>query len=318
MRIHFLGTSAGVPTLRRGLPAVAVEREGDLLLFDCGEGTQMALQRSPTKASRLAGIFITHLHGDHVMGLPGLLMSLQTTNRTEPLPLVGTPGLRELVETTLRLVGVRLGYEVFVREVREPETVFCAEEYAVVADRLDHRTPCFGYAIREHDRPGRFDLEAAEALGVPKGPLYGRLQRGETVTLEDGRTVTSDQVLGPSRRGRRVAYVSDTRPCEGGVRLAEKADLLIHEATFEGGWEEEAHMKGHSTVSDAISVAVKSGARALALTHFSSRYDSTDELAKMARRHSSHSWIAEDGMVIEMDIDGKITSVTGRRGKVWL
>ncbi|MBW3622881.1 MAG: ribonuclease Z [Armatimonadetes bacterium] len=313
MKVHFFGTSAAVPTLRRGLPAVGFEREGELLLFDCGEGTQMALQRSPTKASRLAGVFISHMHGDHVMGLPGLLMSLQMASRTEPLVLAGTPGLQEFVTTNLRLVHVRLGYDLEFIEIREPSVVYRSEEYEVVADRLDHRVIALGFALSEYDRPGRFDLEAAEALGIPKGPLYGKLQRGEAVSLPDGRGIEPGQVVGEPRKGRKVAYVADTRPCEGSVRLAENADLLIHESTFEAGREEEAHAKGHSTVGDAVEIAKRGAARALALTHISSRYESVEPLVRQVKRQFSPSWIAEDGMVIELDREGDVLSVTGGR-----
>lgn len=315
MKIHFLGTSAGVPSLRRGLPAVAVEREGELLLFDCGEGTQTALQRSAARASRIVGIFISHMHGDHVMGLPGLLMSLQMAGRTEPLSLFGTPGIREFVTGTLRLVGARLGYDLHVEEVREGGVLFRASEYDVVADRLEHGVPCYGFALWEHNRPGRFDLETAQALGIPSGPLFGQLQRGETVTLDDGREVRPDEVLGPPRRGCRIAYVTDTRPCDAAIRLGADADLLIHEATFDAERGAEAASKGHSTSGEAAEAARAAGARALVLTHVSPRYDRTEELLAGAKSRFPNAWVAEDGMEVELNRDGAVTGVTGGRGR---
>ncbi len=316
MRIHFLGTSAGVPTLRRGLPAVAVEREGDLLLFDCGEGTQMALQRSEAKASRLVAVFLSHMHGDHVLGLPGLLLSLQMGDRPEPLTLVGPPGLREFVTGALRSVQARLQYELDFRERSTEGVTFSAEEYDVACDRVDHRAVTLGYALLERNRPGRFDVEAARALAIPEGPLYGALQRGEPITLPDGRRIEASEVVGPPRRGRRVAYVTDTRPCPGALRLAHDADLLIHEATFEAGWEEEAASKGHSTVADACRAGIEAGAKALVLTHLSPRYEDVEPLRRQAREGFPADrgvWIAEDGMIVTLERDGAVVDVTEKK-----
>lgn len=273
MRLVFLGTSSATPTPRRFLPSVALVRGGEMFLFDCGEGTQIRFRRAGLKFSRLSRILISHMHGDHVTGLMGLLMSLQMAERTEPLAIAGPVGLRDYVLANKRLMRTDFGYELTFTELTADQHLVCdTPEYQIEAARLDHRLPTYGYALAEKDRPGRFDLDAARELGIPAGPLFGRLQRGETLTLEDGRRITPDQVLGPPRPGLRCAYVTDTRPCANGRLLARNAELLIHESTFGGELATEARLKKHSTATEAAQIAAAAGARRLVLTHFSPRY----------------------------------------------
>ena len=273
MRVVFLGTSSATPTPQRFLPSVALMRQGDIFLLDCGEGSQIRFRRAGLRFSRLRWLLVSHMHGDHITGLLGLLMSLQMAERTAPLEIAGPVGLQDYILTNRRLLRTEFGYELRFTELTEPfEVVYDGPDFRLEAARLDHRLSTYGYALAEKPLPGRFQAEVAAELGVPFGPLCGRLQRGEAVTLDDGRVVLPEQVLGPSRPGRRVAYVTDTRPCPGGVLLAESADLLIHEATFGADLADEARVKKHSTTREAAEVARLAGARHLVLTHFSPRY----------------------------------------------
>lgn len=294
IEVVFLGTSSGVPTLKRNLPAIALVRQGEVFLFDCGEGTQHQLRRSGVRMGRLRHIFLTHFHGDHVTGLPGLLMSLQMSERTTPLSLYGPPGLGEMIRFFQRMMHTHFTYELQILEFEEEGKVLETEAYWVEARRLEHRVLTFGFALVERPRPGRFDVEKAQRLGIPPGPLFGQLQRGEAVRLPDGRWVLPEEVIGPSRPGRRIAYCTDTRPCPNGVELARGADLLIHEATFTHDLYEEAVFRGHSTAREAAQVALEAGASSLILTHFSPRYQKVEPLLEEARALFPRTWAAHD------------------------
>ena len=301
MHVVFLGTSSATPTPRRYLPAVVVVRLGEMFLFDCGEGAQIRFRKARLKFTRLSWILISHMHGDHITGLMGLLMSLQMAERTEPLHLAGPEGLREYVAVNKRLLRTDFGYPLLVHELNGDQGVVCdGPEYRIEFAALQHRVPTFGYALLEKDRPGTFDLAAAQALGVPMGPLFGQLQRGEAVTLADGTAVTPEQVLGPPKPGKRVAYVADTRPCRNAEWLARGAELLIHEATFAGELAEEARQKKHCTVLDAARTATVAAARRLVLTHFSPRYLDLEPLAAEAATIFPDVLAATD--LLELDV----------------
>jgi ribonuclease Z len=303
--LTFLGTGSGVPTLQRNLACVALQREGELFLFDCGEAAQIGMRRAGLGWSRLAAIFISHLHGDHVTGLPGIMMSLQMIDREAPLMIVGPPGVEGWIRCFRRSLHTGFAYEVRVVETDQPGMVLETPEYQVECAPLEHRLFCLGYALRERPRPGRFSVEAAAALGVPMGALFGRLQRGETIEVTDEqgqtRTVRPEQVLGPSRPGLAVAYCTDTRPCAAAIELARGADLLIHEGTFDATLAEEAAAKGHSTVADAAQIAREAGARRLVITHISPRYADVSPLKAQARAIFPETQIAWDGMVVELE-----------------
>src|SRR5713101_3544925 len=211
MRIVLLGTSSAVPTLTRGLSATALVREGDVFLFDCGEGTQLQLMRSTVKRSRIHSIFIGHLHGDHLYGIAGLLSTLHLDGRETPLNVFGPEGLRPFLNAAFRTTDLQFSFKLTVKEFPRGfrGRVLDEEEYYVEALPLDHSIFCLGWRFQEKDRPGEFNLERAIELGIPRGPLYRRLQIGESVVLEDGRTITPDQVVGPKRRGKSVAYCLD-------------------------------------------------------------------------------------------------------------
>jgi ribonuclease Z len=274
LKIITLGTGAGRPTLHRGASAVALVSDTHWSLFDCGEGTQLQINRAGLRVTRLATICISHLHGDHINGLPGLLGSMALDGRTSPLTLIGPPALSEYLATLKRLNICHPGFPIeLINAQQQPEVSFPDLGASLLAAPLKHRIQTFGYRWEQQPRPGRFDVEAAVALGVPQGPLFGRLQRGEPITLSDGRVVSPEMVLGPPRPGKVVAYCSDTStPCDGVRALGRDADLLIHEGTYGPGHEALAVRYGHSTVTQAAEVAASLNAKRLLLTHLSPKH----------------------------------------------
>jgi ribonuclease Z len=268
--VVFLGTSGSMPTPRRALPATLVRRGGERLLFDCGEGTQRQLLRSDVGLIELAEVFLTHFHADHYLGLPGMLKTFVLRGREAPLTIFGPPGLNELLATLGRIFG-RLSYPLDSVEL-EPGEALERDDYRIETFAVSHGVSAVGYALVERARPGRFDVEAAEVLGVPDGPDRGALQRGGTVTLADGRVVTPDDVLGPARPGRKVVLSGDTAPAGSVVDAATGADLLVHEATFLADERDRARETLHSTAGEAALVAREAGVELLALTHVSTRY----------------------------------------------
>lgn len=307
MKIIPLGTSSGKPTLRRNVSALAVVGEGEWWLFDCGEGTQVQIARAGLSPQRLAGIFLTHLHGDHFNGLPGLLSTMALDNRTKELTLVGPRGVSEFLELTARLKICYVNYPLKLREfdahyfkTRVQETVYESARFTITTRPLDHRIFALGFRLEEKIKPGRFNLERARELNIPAGPLYSQLQAGQTITLADGRAIHPSEVLGPPRPGKVVAYTLDTRPCANAVQLAEHADWLIHEATFTAECSEESHRFGHSTAAQAAEIARAAQARRLLITHFSSRYTDVRPLVEEARQIFPDTTAAEDLLEFEV------------------
>jgi ribonuclease Z len=300
MQVTFLGTSGAVPTTRRNTSALIVRREGERLLFDCGEGTQRQMMRFGTGFS-ISHVFLTHLHGDHVLGLPGLCQTLDFNDREEPLSIHTPPGTKAAVENLVGVTGARPGYLVRVHETRPGAVALREDEYEVRAFATDHRTQSVGYTLVEDDRKGRFHRERAEELGVPEGPLFSKLHEGNPVELDDGRVIDPDQVVGSPRPGRRVVYTGDTRPTGATVETAADADLLIHEATFTEDRAERAGQTGHSTAKQAAELASRAGAKRLALTHVSSRYaGESDRLAAEAREVFDDALLPDDGDELEI------------------
>jgi ribonuclease Z len=275
--LFFAGTAGSVPSARRGLPALLLRAGGDRVLFDCGEGTQQQLLRS-VGLPELDAIFLTHYHLDHWLGLLGMLKTFDLRARERPLTVYGPPGLRALIDVMRPVVIGRTGYALRLVEL-EPHEEVAFDSYLVAAFPVDHRVAAYGYAIVEHERPGRFDADAARALGVPEGPDFGRLQRGEIVG-----GVRPEQVVGPPRPGRRIVISGDTRPCQTTEVYAHGADVLVHEATFLEDERARARETAHSTAAQAAEVAREAGVRLLALTHLSTRYfprDVRDEARAM-------------------------------------
>lgn len=273
MQITFLGTSSGVPTRSRNVSSVALRlpQRGELWLFDCGEGTQHQFLRSELKVSQLTRIFVTHMHGDHTFGLMGLLASCGLGGNVKSMDIYGPSGLEEYLQACRRYSQTHLAYPVQVHQSR-PGIVYEDEEYVVSCGPLKHRVTAFGYRVEEKDRPGHFNVEKAKALGIPPGPIYGNLKRGEWVTLPDGRKINGAELCGPTQVGRKVVYCTDTVFCEEAVELAMGADLLIHEATFAHQDAEMAFQRLHSTSTMAAQVALAAGVKQLMMTHFSPRY----------------------------------------------
>jgi ribonuclease Z len=268
--VVFLGTSGSMPTAKRALTATLVRRGGDRLLFDCAEGTQRQLLRSDIGLVELEEIFLTHYHADHYLGLPGMLKTFALRGREVPLTVYGPRGLNDLFGTLRRIFG-RLPYPVSTVEL-EPRASLERNGYRIETFAVDHGVEALGYRIVEDGRPGRFDVDEADRLGVPDGPERGLLQRGESVTLADGRLVSPSDVLGEPRAGRTVVLTGDTAPTASVVEAATGADLLVHEATFLADERERARETSHSTAGEAALVAREAGVELLALTHVSTRY----------------------------------------------
>jgi ribonuclease Z len=305
-----LGTSSGRPTVRRNVSAGALARDGEWLLFDCGEGTQYQLLRTDLRLSRLRRVFVTHMHGDHVLGLPGLLGTLNLARHERALDVHGPPGIARYLKDVFRATYFRPNFPLRVNEVEEGQVVTTAE-YAVEARRLNHRVLAFGYALREHPKPGRFRLEDARLLGIPSGPLYGQLQRGESVTLDDGRVIGSREVVDPPRRGLSVAYCTDTGPSSGARELARDADLLVHEATYTSDMADEAVERGHSTAAEAARVARDAGVARLLITHYSPRYEDPEPLLAEARSVFPNTMAARDLLEVQVSEADRLVPQAG-------
>ena len=290
IRVVFLGTGAAAPTRTRNVSSLAIVLDGDVLLFDAGEGTQHQLMRSSVRPGSIEAVLITHLHGDHLFGLPGLLATLGLNGRDRPLGLIGPPGLGRFV-AAIPYRGTP--YEILITESTGGE-VLRANGYRVAAAMLNHSVECLGYCVIEDDRAGMFDVARARELGVPAGPLYRQLQLGNDVALDDGRTIRSRDVVGPPRRGRRIAFCTDTRPCDAAIELARDADLLIHEATYANDHANEARERFHATAEEAARVASLANVRSLVLTHISARYDDTSTLQCEAAAIFPSTGVASD------------------------
>ncbi len=299
LSVTFLGTGAACPTVERNVAGLAVQREGETLLFDCGEGTQRQMMRYGVGFS-FRDIFLTHFHSDHFLGVIGLCRTLGLMDRTEGITLYGPKGAQRILTAALSVGIERTKFPVEIIEVK-PGYRMGRGDYELVVFETDHRADTVGYALVEHDRLGRFDPEKARALGIPEGPLWGRIHKGSSVDLPDGRTISPEALVGPPRPGRTLVYSGDTRPHPGVVAAARNADLLIHEATFSEEERERAAETGHATAREAAEVASAAGARRLVLTHISPRYSrDAPELLAEAQAVFPETIVARDGMVVEV------------------
>ncbi|WP_271003523.1 ribonuclease Z [Listeria seeligeri] len=275
MELVFLGTGAGVPSRGRNVTSIALSMLNErnaIWLFDCGEATQHQILRSQIKLSKLEKIFITHMHGDHIFGLPGLLSSRSFQGGDSDLTIYGPVGIQAYVETSLKLSGTRLTYKIIFEEI-EPGLIFEDEMFTVTADELDHGMLSYGYRIVEKDKQGALDAARLKEDGVEPGPIFQRLKNGEVVTLPDGREIDGENYIGAPQKGKIISIFGDTRETASEFALAENADILIHEATFEGDKGKMAAEYMHSTTIQAAELAKKAGVKKLILTHISSRYD---------------------------------------------
>lgn len=300
LTVRFLGTSASRPTVERNVASIALIREGETFLIDCGEGTQRQMMRYGISFN-LGDVFFTHFHTDHFLGIVGLLRTMSLQGRTESLRAWGPRGAARNLRRAELFGADRVAFPLDVRELAPGDAV-PRKDYAIHAFALDHRgTPSLGYALVESERRGRFNPDLARELGIPEGPLWGRIHRGETVTLDDGRQIDPALLVGPTRPGRRIVVTGDSRPCDATLEAARDADLLVHEATFGDEEAERAAETGHSTAREAATLAARAGVRRLALTHVSARYSrDVSQLEREARAVFPNTIVARDGTEIEV------------------
>jgi ribonuclease Z len=306
VQITFLGTSSGVPTLSRNVSSVALrlDERAETWLFDCGEATQHQILRSQIKISHITRIFITHMHGDHIFGLTGLLATCGLAGKGQPIDVYGPDGLAQYLRSCRSYSETGFAAPTKVHTIK-PGIIYEDKEFIVSCGPLKHRIPAFGYRIVEKDRAGHFDVERAASLGVPAGPLYGKLKRGEKITLPGVGTVYGKDLCGPDEKGRKIAYCTDTTYCEGAVELARDVDVLIHEATFAGADQELANQSMHSTTLMAARVASEAAAKKLVMTHFSPRYSAGNpieikDLLQEARTVFPNTELAYDFLTVEV------------------
>jgi len=299
LSVTFLGTGAAVPSPERNVSALALAREGETLLFDCGEGTQRQMMRYGASFT-FRELFFTHFHSDHLLGLTGLVRTLGMQDRQEPLRLYGPKGAERVLGQALAVGIERTKFPVEITELKPGDRLH-RDAYDLVLFDTDHRADSVGYALVEHLRLGRFNPDRARELGIPEGPLWGKLHRGEPVTLPDGRRVTAGELVGPTRPGRTIVLSGDTRPCDALLHAARGADLLVHEATFAAEESDRARETGHSTAAEAAEIAREAGVRQLVLTHISARYSrEAPELLAEAQAVFPNTVIARDGLTVEV------------------
>jgi ribonuclease Z len=299
LSVTFLGTGAATPTIDRNVAGLAVQREGETLLFDCGEGNQRQMMRFGVGFS-FREIFFSHYHADHLLGVTGLLRTMGLQDRSAPVTLYGPKGAQRVLGAAINLGIERNKFPVDIVEIR-PGDRLARDDYEIVIFETEHRADTVGYALVEHTRLGRFNPDRARELGIPEGPFWGQLHKGKTVTLPDGRMVGPAELVGEPRAGRRLVYTGDTRPHLSVIEASRGADLLVHEATFGGDEMERAQETGHSTAAEAARVALEAGARRLVLTHISSRYSrDAAELLAEARSVFPETVIARDGMTVDV------------------
>ena len=296
IEVFILGTGGMMPLPGRGLTSVLVRREGELFLFDCGEATQIAFRRLGLRWKKISHIFISHTHADHVTGLPGMLSLSAQVERSEPLHVYGPPRVRAYIEQSLRILDIYIDYEIVIHETFDSGLLVAGDGYEIHACRLRHSKPCLGYTLVEGDRAGEFHPERAAELRVPRGPLWGRLQGGAAVTLDDGRVVESAQVMGAARAGRKFAFITDTAMVDGLDRFVADADLMICEGMFAQDLRESAHDKKHLTARQAGALARVGGVRRMGLIHYSPRYTERDlkQLLREARGEFPGSFLTRD------------------------
>jgi len=303
LRITFLGTGGTLPTVNRNPSAIIVNREGDMMLFDCGEGTQQQMMRAKT-GMKISSIFITHFHADHFLGIPGLIQTMSFNGRAEPLDIYGPVRTEQMVNFMKELGYYKPGFVINAHEWEDGDIVDKGE-YSIKAVATDHGIPSLGYVLEEKSRAGRFNREKAIELGVPIGNMFSKLQKGETVAV-NGRTVKPSQVMGETRPGRKIVYSGDTRPCKNIERESKGADLLIHDGTFDDELRDWALETKHSTAYEGAQLAKKANVRQLILTHFSSRYsENAEPLLNDAKEIFEHVRLAEELMEIDIQLRDK-------------
>lgn len=302
IRVVFLGTSGSVPTLKRSLPSVVVKCQSNQYMFDCGENTQHQMMKAKVSFHNKMKIFITHLHGDHVLGLPGLLQTMALMDRKEPIQIYGPKGVSKFLLCTKKALNFGLTYQVEINEVLSDGIVYDEEEYQVVATPSNHAVKSYAFAFIEKPRPGKFYPDKAMALGIPVGNLWSKLQRGEEISTPDGKTVKPSDVMGKLRAGRKIVYTGDTKPFDSFAEFAKDADIIIHDCTFDNSLIEKANIDGHSTPCQAAEQAKAANAKQLVISHISARYSDATLLLEEARKVFPNSILAEDFMEIKLPL----------------
>ena len=297
MEIIFLGTSSAVPTLERNHPSIALRAFAEVMLFDCGEGTQRQLIEAKISPMKITKIFISHFHGDHILGLGGLIQSLGFRGREKDLDIYGPKGLHKIINAISSFGYFQINYNLNIHEIQDG-TIIETEDYVVECAKMEHNIPSYAYSIREKKKP-LFLREKAEELGIPPGPLYGKLHNGEEVEFE-GRIIKPEQVLGEAKKGKKISYSGDTRPCEAMIRLARDSDILIHESTYEAEDYQRAVDNAHSTSVEAAEIAREANVNELVLTHISTRYTSDENIKSEAQKVFKNTKVARDYMKIDL------------------
>ena len=305
MELQFLGTGAGVPAKHRNVTSIALkllDERNEVWLFDCGEGTQMQILRTSIRPRKIEKIFITHLHGDHIFGLPGLLSSRSFQGGDTPLEIYGPKGIEMFIKTSLAVSQTRLGYALKFIELTEDQPIFEDQQFSVYTKKLDHGIDSFGYRVVEHDHKGELQVDKLKELAIPAGPIYGKLKKGETVTLDDGRIIDGKAFVGPNKKGRIVTILGDTRKTGNSVLLAQDSDVLVHESTFNKNEEKMARNYYHSTTHQAAEIAKEAKTNKLLLTHISARYlgKAALELENEAKEIFPNTLIMKDFETIEV------------------
>jgi ribonuclease Z len=301
LNIIFLGTGGSWPTIKRNVASVAIKRGSEIMLFDCGEGTQKQFQKSKLSYMQISKIFITHFHGDHFLGIPGLIQTMQLNDRKKILHIYGPTGMNKLLSQLLSLGHFRLGYKVIAHEIAGGDSLEF-DDYKIRVLKVLHGVPAVAYCLVEKMRPGKFNKTKALKLGVPEGPLFNKLQHGKIITLNDGRKIVPGLIVGPPRKGRKIVISGDTKPCKSMVEFAKDADILIHDSTFDSELEDVANEYGHSTAFQSAKIAEKANVEKLFLTHISPRYLDHYILEKDARKIFKKSYVPIDFQEVEVKL----------------
>jgi len=301
LSIIFLGTGGSWPTVKRNVSSIAIKRAGEIILFDCGEGTQRQFQKSKLSYMQISKIFITHFHGDHFLGLPGLIQTMQLNDRETPLHVYGPKGMTKLLDQLLSLGYFKPNYNIIAHDINQTD-VLNFEAYKIKTLRVKHGIPALAYCLCEDMRPGKFDKPKALKLGIPEGPFFSKLQKGENIILKNGKKITPKMVLGPPRKGRKIVISGDTKPISEIIGFSKDADVLIHEATFESELKDIAGDYGHTTASQAAEIAKKSNVEKLYLIHLSPRYLDSSIFESEARKIFNKSFVPKDFQEIEVKL----------------
>jgi len=299
LRLVFLGTSSAAPTVERGLSSIALMREGELLLFDAGEGMQRNFIKAGLGMNRKMKIFISHMHADHCVGLLGLLQTMALQGREKNIDIYGEPRVKEFWEENMRIINFGLTFDVHIHTIKKEGVAVEEDDYQVTCCEALHLVPSLAYCLEEFDRPGAFDVKEAKKLGIPEGELYSKLQHGQDIVYK-GKKITSSQVVGPPRKGRKIGLSGDTRPTDRLAKFFRGCDVLVFESTYSHDKQQKAIENWHSTATEAATIAKKAGAGRLFLTHFSARYDETSALVKEAGAIHPNVEAAEDLKVVQV------------------